>query len=275
MTTPATAADGTTIFRRTWDTADPKASMLIVHGLGEHSGRYDHAGAYFAGRGIATSAFDLRGFGQSEGHRAYVETFDRYLDDVEQQLAWAGRPGVPTVLLGHSLGGLIALSYAESDRSAPDLLVLSAPALAADVPVIKKVAAKLLSRVLPKLALPNDIEGEQLSRDPAVGEAYFADPLVHTKTTARLGAELFAAMDRAAARLDRLFVPAFVIHGGADTLVPPTASAPLANLANVQRRLFPQFRHECFNERDKEEALAAVADWVMEQAAALEGEAAG
>ncbi len=272
---PVTGAGGLTLFRRAWQAADPRATLLIVHGLGEHSGRYDHVGSRLAGAGISAYGFDLRGFGQSEGHRAFVESFDRYLADVEQMLGWARRDGLPVVLYGHSLGGLIATRYAESNRPAPDLLVLSAPALEATVPQVKVIAAKLLSRVLPKLSLPNDIEGSQLSSDPAVGEAYFADPLVYTKSTTRLGAEVFGAMDDARAQLDRLTVPTLVIHGGADTLVPPTASAPLANLANVERHLFPQFRHEAHNEPEGEKALDLIVNWVLQQAEALGGEAAG
>ncbi len=239
--------------------------VLIVHGLGEHSGRYEHVGEHFAAAGLATRSFDLRGFGRSGGRRAYADSFEQYLGDLADQLAWAREPGAPVVLLGHSLGGLIAARYLQGERPQPDAAVLSAPALVADVPAVKKAAARALSRVLPSLALPNDIAGDQLSSDPAVGEAYFADPLVYTKTTARLGAEILAAIDAANSRLDEIAVPLLVIHGGADTVVPPPASAPLAGLPNATRRLFPAFRHESFNERDKQEALDAVAGWIREQ----------
>ncbi len=266
--TTTTTADGVTLLRRAWDPdGDPRAVVLIVHGLGEHSGRYEHVGEHFAAHGLATRSFDLRGFGRSGGKRAYVDRFDQYLDDVAARLDWAREPGRPVVLLGHSLGGLIAARYLQSDRPQPDAAVLSAPALVADVPALKRGAAKGLSRLLPTLALPNDIAGDQLSSDPAVGEAYFADPLVYTKTTARLGAEILAAIDAANASLDRIRVPLYVIHGGADTVVPPPASAPLAGLPDATRRLFPAFRHECFNEPAGAEALDAVAGWVLEQVA--------
>lgn len=259
-------ADGTTKLTRHWAAQAPWASMLIVHGLGEHSGRYEQTGTDFAAAGIAVRSFDQRGHGATE-HPAYVDHFDQFLGDVEEQLAALRADGLPVVLLGHSLGGLIAFSYAVGERPPPDLLVLSAPALAANVPGIKRLAAKVLSRVLPRLALPNDISGDQLSRDPAVGEAYFADPLVYTKTTARLGGEMLAAMERANDALARLDVPTFVIHGTADTVVPPTASAPLADLPTVQRRLFPGFRHESFNEVDRADAVAAVVAWLRAQVA--------
>ena len=259
-----TFADGTSKLTRHWAADEPWASMLIVHGLGEHSGRYEQTGADFAAAGIEAHSFDQRGHGKT-AQPGYVERFEHFLGDVEEQLDQLRTAGRPVVLLGHSLGGLISFSYAVSDRPPPDLLVLSAPALAANVPVVKKVLARILSRLLPKLALPNDISGDQLSSDPAVGEAYFADPLVYTKTTARLGAELFAAMDQAGGAHGALTVPTFVIHGTADTVVPPTASAPLAELPTVQRRLFPGFRHESFNEVDRDDAIGAVVEWLRAQ----------
>ncbi len=266
--TTTSTSDGLTLLRRVWDPeGEPQATVLIVHGLGEHSGRYEHVGDHFAAAGVAVRSFDLRGFGRSGGRRAYVDRFQQYLDDVEAQLGWAREAGAPVVMLGHSLGGLIATRYLQSDRPQPDAAVLSAPALVADVPAVKKAAARALSRVLPSLALPNDITGEQLSSDPEVGEAYFADPLVYTKTTARLGAEILAAIAAANGELGRIGVPLLVIHGGADTVVPPPASAPLAGLPDATRRLFPAFRHECHNERDKEQALEAMTEWVLGQAA--------
>ena len=256
------------LHRHSWDASDPTAAMLVVHGLGEHLGRYEATAEHFAAAGITVRSFDLPGFGKSDGHRAYVDSFEDYLAAVEEHLAWTRELELPTVLLGHSLGGLIAASYALSSRPQSDLLVLSAPALDAKVPAIKRVLAKVMSRLAPKLALPNDIEGEQLSRDPAVGEAYFADPLVYTKTTARLGSEILTAMARTQAGMDRLALPTLVIHGGADTVVPPTASAALGELSGVDRQLLPQFRHESFNEVDREQAWGIVTDWVLGEVSA-------
>ena len=212
-----------------------------------------------------TAAFDLRGFGESGGTRAFVNSFDEYLGDVEDRLTERRKLGLPVVLLGHSMGGLIALLYALSSRPQPDLLVLSSPLLAADVPAAKRAAAKVLSKILPKLALPNDLKGEQLSSDPAVGEAYFADPLVYTKTTARLGAEMLGSMDRASNAMEALSLPTLVLHGGADTIVPPASSAPIGELPNAERQLFPSFRHESFNEVDRSKAIRTVLDWINGQ----------
>ncbi len=264
MTTRITAFDGTDILTRRWEAAGtPRAGILIVHGLGEHSGRYEHVGAALAGRGFAVHAFDLPGFGSSGGARAYVDRFDVYLDHVAERLGDVAGLDAPTVLFGHSLGGLIGLAYAISRRTSPSLLAVSAPVLDADVPVIKKVAARVLSRVAPKLSLPNDIMGEQLSRDPKVGEAYFADPLVCTKTTTRLGAEFLAVMQPTTAACKAgLPVPTLVIHGAEDTLVPPASGEFLDGVPGVKRIVFPEFRHEPHNEDGGAVMVDTLAGWI-------------
>ena len=217
----APGADGTPLHLRHWPPVGaPWATVLVVHGIGEHSGRYERTGRLLAEAGLDVHAFDIRGHGLSGGRRVYVRRWDDYLDDLEGRLAAVRQPGRPLVLFGHSMGALIALTYACSDRPAPDLLVLSAPPLEASVPGWQRAVAPVLSRVAPTFALANPIAGEQLSRDPAVGTAYFADPLVQPRSTTRLGAELFKAMKRGRTHLDRLHTPTLVIHGGDDTLVP-------------------------------------------------------
>lgn len=247
---------------REWEASDPWAAMLIVHGLGEHSGRYEAVGAQLSEAGISVRSFDLPGFGASGGRRGFVEDFDHFIEAVADELLEVESQSVPSVLLGHSLGGLIAFRYATTHDLLPDYLVLSAPALDASVPAWQRVAAPLLARLAPGLSLPNAIEASQLSRDPAVGEAYFADPLVHTKSTTRLGAEAFAAMEAAAASAPPS-MPTLVIHGGADTLVPARFSAHLADA--VHRKLYPQLRHELFNEPEGPQVVDDVIDWLRGQ----------
>jgi alpha-beta hydrolase superfamily lysophospholipase len=260
------AADGTSLLRRSWESESPRAAILITHGLGEHSGRYEHLGTRLSESGYAVRAIDHRGFGRSGGHRAFVERFDVYLDDLEPEVADLRSGGLPVVLYGHSLGGLIALAYTLGDRTRPDLLVLSAPAVAADIPASKRLAARVLGRVLPRLMIPNGLTGDQLSRDPAVGEAYFADPLVITKSTTRLGAEGFRVMDETAERVAAgIPVPTLVVHGGADPIVPPAASEPLGHLPGVERVVFPDFRHESHHEDGGEALVAAVTGWLDRQ----------
>ena len=257
------AADGTPLHVREWVAAgEPWADLLIVHGIGEHSGRYERTGRLLAAPGIHVQAFDLRGHGLSGGRRVYVRRWDDFLDDVEVRLAAIREPGRPLVLFGHSMGALIALTYACSDRPAPDLLVLSAPPLQAAVPGWQRVLAPILGRVAPTVVLANPITADQLARDPAVGVAYFADPLVQPRSTARLGAQLFSAMKRANAQLGQLKIPTLVIHGGEDTLVPTAGSEVLATLPGVERRVFPGLHHETLNEPEGPEVVAGIVEWL-------------
>jgi alpha-beta hydrolase superfamily lysophospholipase len=264
--------DGTPdLLLRHWAAAgDAWASVLIVHGLAEHSGRYERTGAALASVGLEVAALDLRGAGGSGGRRAYVERWGEYLDDVE----WCLRAvrdkaaGRPVVLLGHSLGGLIALEYATSGRPAPSLLILSAPALDSTIPAWKRSLVGVLSRVAPTRLLSNALDGDQLSRDPAVGAAYFADPLVETRSTFRLGAEALLSQARVAKSARTLAIPTLVTHGGLDTIVPPGSTAWLADLPGVRRLVYPDLRHETLNEPEGPAVVADMIGWLREQVGA-------
>jgi len=266
------APDGTPLLVRHWPAAgDPWATVLMVHGIGEHSGRYERTGRLMAGAGLDVYAFDLRGHGLSGGRRVYADRWDDFLDDLAVGLARVRREGRPIALLGHSMGALIALTYVCSDRPAPDLLVLSALPLGARTPAWQRILAPVLSRVAPSLLVANPITGDQLSRDPEVGIAYFADPLVQPRSTARLGAELLRAMKRARSQVGRLHVHTLVIHGGADTLVPTAVSEPLTGVAGVERRVLPDLRHEVLNEPEGPEVVAAIVEWLRSHLPAASG----
>ena len=259
----APGADGTPLHLRHWaPSGSPWATVLLVHGIGEHSGRYERTGRLMAEAGIDVHAFDIRGHGLSGGRRVHVRAWDDYLDDLAVRIAAVREPGLPLVLFGHSMGALIALTYACSDRPAPDLLVLSAVPLDARVPGWQRALAPVLSRLAPTAILANPITGEQLSRDPAVGKAYFADPLVQPRSTTRLGAELLKAMKRGRQGLGRLRIPTLVIHGGGDTLVPTHVSEPLAGIAGVERRVLPDLHHETLNEPEGPEVVASIVEWL-------------
>ncbi len=175
--------------------------MLIVHGMAEHCGRWDHVGEFFAAAGYDVHAFDLRGHGVSDGPRLDVAGFDDYVDDLAEIVAEVRDDDLPLVVYGHSMGGLVTVLYAESDHSQADCYVLSAPAIGADVAPPLRIAVSVLGRAIPGIRMGTGLKGEQLARDAAVGEAYFADPLVSVKGTTRFGKALFDAMTRASANL--------------------------------------------------------------------------
>lgn len=244
---------------RTWEPdVEPEAEIILVHGIAEHSGRYERVGSILASAGFLVTGFDLAGHGMTGGRRGHVNRWSEYLDQIESHVVEAGHP---RVLLGHSMGGTLVLGYAASHRAPVDLVVASAPALGGGA-AWQKAIARVLGPLLPTLAVPQRLKGPQLSRDPLVGEKYFADPLVVTKATIRLGAELFAAMDRVADSCADIAVPVLVLHGGADTLVPTPCTESLAALEGFERRTYPHLRHEIFNEPEGPEIVAEVADWI-------------
>ena len=263
------ARDGTPLVARHWpvETGEPWASLLLVHGLAEHSGRYEHVGAQLAGAGIETFSFDLRGFGASGGQRASVDRWSQLHDDVEERLAAvrAMAPARPLVLYGHSLGGLIALGYVLDGRAKPDLLVLSAPAIAANVPLWQRALIGSLVRVAPGMLLDNRLDGNDLCCNPLVGIEYKRDPLNQHKSTVRFARAAFAEQRRVARALDRLSIQTYVIHGGDDRVVPTVASEPLEGRPGVTRRVYPGLRHELHNESDGPRIEAEVIGWIRER----------
>ena len=246
--TETTSRDGVHQLVRRWDADDPRASALVLHGIAEHSGRYEHVGAILAAAGYTTVSYDHHGHGGSGGRRGHVPDFSVFLDDVEDRLLALRGEGRPVVLVGHSMGGLIAFTYAASERPQPDVLVLSGPALGAVVPAWQRIAAPILGRLAPRLFIKSEFDGALLSTDPDVGFAYEADPLRVPGATARLGQQLFEAMEVANAHIDRLRVPTLVVHGADDPIVPPEFSAPIDAHPEAERVIVEGMRHEVLNE---------------------------
>ena len=259
------AADGTDLLVRHWASpADAWAIVLMVHGLAEHSGRYEHVGTRLAEAGVEVASYDQRGFGASGGPRAYVDEWSQLHADLEERLAAARSVAIgrPVAIYGHSVGGLITLGYAVTDRTQPDAYVLSAPAVAGDVPAWQRVASRVLNVVAPKTLLKNAFDGTVLSRDPSVGERYVADTLTFRRTSVRFAVLAFAEQRRVLGSLDRLRVPTLVLHGGDDRLVPTASSERLAKLPVVTRRVLPGLRHEVHNEPEGLEVVDEIAAWL-------------
>jgi len=258
-----TTRDGLLQLRRRWEPGGtPRAAVLLLHGIAEHSGRYEAVGDQLAAAGFDVVAIDHRGYGQTGGRRGHVDSWAQFLDDVEDQITELRRLELPVVMIGHSMGGLIAASYCVDDRPLPDLLVLSGPALGADISPVLRFAAPILGRLFPRMEIKDDGDPSLLSTDPAVGEEFYADPLRVPYPTASLGRALLGAIDETRARLDRLSIPTLVMHGGDDRLVPTAASEIMEGLPEVERVVYPGLRHEIFNEPDGSEIVADSIAWI-------------
>ena len=261
-----TTRDGLELFTRSWTIDEPRYDILLVHGLGEHSGRWTEPAEYFNDHGANVWGYDLRGHGRSDGDRCDVESFDLFYDDIsEMASSTSASTGRPWVLYGHSLGGLQAAGYLINDRTPhPNLAVLSAAAMSATrgIDSVLKVAASVLGTVTPKVRVPSNITGEQLSRDAAVGEEYFADELVETRATTRFGKAVFSEQAKLAASHDTITIQTLVIHGADDELVQPSASASLASSGSVERKVYPGLRHEMHNEPEAAQVLGDITDWI-------------
>jgi acylglycerol lipase len=275
----AQVRDGTNLRILTWQAVgDPVAVALIVHGLGEHGGRYGTVAAALTGAGIETHAYDHRGHGGSGGRRGHVEQWSQLHDDLAERIVRlrTATPDLPLVLYGHSLGGLIASGYvlADEPRPQPDLLVLSSPALGDTQASWRRAVAGRVSALLPKLRIAHDLPADGLSRDPGVRAGADADPLNTSSSTVRFGAEAFREQDRVNARLatvEAMPMPAYVFHGTDDPIVPVSASEPFARLPNVTRHTHDGLRHECHHEPEHEHVLAEVVAWLATQRVPVRG----
>lgn len=257
-----TMPDGTELFTRAWEHEDPLATVLIIHGISEHQGRWEHVAQFFMKEGFEVHCYDQRAHGESGDGTLDIASFDLFVEDIAHTMEDIRIAGRPIVLYGHSMGGLIAARYAQSDHPQPDVLVLSAPALVASVPTPLRIAAKVMGRLAPSFAMKSPVTESHLSRDPAVGEAYVSDPKVYLRGTARFGKLFLEEMDKGREAIHEIRVPTLVIHGAEDEIVPPRASAPLAAVDGVERRVFPGLRHETHNEPEQDEVLGFVAGWI-------------
>lgn len=246
--------------------------VVISHGLAEHGGRYAHVGERFAAEGFATYVADHRGHGRSAGTRANINRMSELVTDLDTMISTAARrhPDVPVFLFGHSMGGLVALSYATGNPAKLRGLVLSAAALdIAQGWPLERVIASVLSAVAPNAGVLR-IDSADLSRDPEVGRAYDADPLTYRgKIRSRTGAEMLAAANAVMSRLDRLTMPLLVMHGTADRITRPTGSQLVADRAgssDVTLTLYDGWYHELHNEPERDTVLTDVVRWLREHA---------
>ena len=257
--------DGTNLAVYDWPVDGARLMALVVHGLGEHAGRYELLARWLNAKGVAVRAYDQFGHGHSDGSRGGVLR-EAQLPEHLGELATAtkGQPsfaGKPLVLIGHSLGGLVVASAIHRGHVSPALAVLSSPALAVAMAAWQRAAVKVLPRIAPRLTLSNGLDPNMLSHDRKVVAEYLADPLVHDRISARLGAFVATEGEAVLAAAPRWTIPTRVLYAGDDRAVDPSGSRRFSGSAPsniVKARCFQHMYHEIFNEPDRELALTAL-----------------
>ena len=262
---------GITIFWQAWvpdSASSTKAVVVVAHGYGEHSGRYANVVEALVPQGFAVYIPDHRGHGKSGGHRALIDRYQYFLDDLDRVFARAARdhPGLPVFLVGHSMGGNIALASALGNQGRLSGLVLSGPAVTNHgLPKPLMIMAKIVGRLNPKAAT-KQLSAEGVSSDPAVVAAYVNDPLVfHGKMPAGTAKALIETSESFQARLPSLGVPLLVVHGSADTVVSVESGKTAYTLAGSKDKtlnVYDGLAHEVFNEPERAKVLNDVSAWL-------------
>jgi len=269
-------------FNRSWPTCDglllsaqgwqpdgeARGVVALVHGLGEHSGRYGHVGAALSEAGYVLYAFDLRGHGMSQGPRGHAPHCEYWMDDIARAIQDAAQalPDLPLFLYGHSLGGILVLNYALRRQPHLQGLVVTAPGLrtALERQTVKLALVRLLGRWLPALTLPSGLDPLGLSRNPAVVSAYVNDPLVHDKLSLGTALGLLQAIAYAFEHAANLQLPLLLMQGAADPLVFPEGALEFARLVPDQCtiKLWDGLYHELHNEPEQRQVLATMIAWL-------------
>ncbi len=246
--------------------------VALVHGLGEHTGRYQHVAAAFNAAGYGLIGFDLPGHGLSDGKRGHAG-YDEILDDIDCLLKEAGKsyPNAPRFLYGHSLGGALVLYYTLKRK--PDLrgVIASSPGLATAAPVSsgKLLLAKVMARLAPSFTMANGLDLSGLAHDAAVIAAYKNDPLVHDQISARLGIDLLTKGQWILEQAPSFPLPMLLVQGSADRLISPQVNAAFAKAApreKITYKVWENQYHETHNEPQKQQAIQYIIDWLNQRA---------
>lgn len=262
------SADGTKLAYRAWPTPGTDTTFAVVHGLGEHSGRYARFAEAMAKHGMSTYALDLRGHGESDGQRGHVDSWSQWTDDVSAFVKHVeGVAGGEVVPLGHSFGGAALLSTVLAGRLPNSKrFAVSSPALKLRLkaPAWKTAVAPFASKIVPRLAMDNEVDPAAVSRIPEVVAAYRADPLVHSRISSRMYTEWQNATVDILGRAAQIKIPFLILAGTADPLVDPECSRRLHELAPSlsELHMLEGRYHEPFNDLGSDEVFQLVADWV-------------
>jgi acylglycerol lipase len=263
-------ADGLQIYGRNWrpDTGPVKAVVCLVHGLGEHSGRYEYLADSLCRAGYAMMAFDLRGHGRSEGKRGHAVSYEALMDDIAHSIeeAEVRYPKHPIFIYGHSLGGNLVLNFVLRRQPRLSGAIVTGPLLRTTraTPWWKMWAARILYVVWPSVTLSNGLRREDLSRDTQVAGEYERDPLVHNRMSAQLGVDAFEAGRWAENHANQLALPLLLMHGDEDRITSVEASREFAARAGDVCTLviWPGLFHEVHKSPEKEQVLTCALEWM-------------
>lgn len=265
------ASDGDNLAVQDWPLEPGQALrgvVIIVHGLGEHAGRYDHVARRLNHWGFAVRSYDQYGHGESGGPRGGLTSDDRLLDDladIVDSTRLRMKKGTPLILLGHSMGGAVTSLFVARGVRPVDALILSSPALDPGLNAFQKFLLTALPKIVPNLSVGNGLDVMKISHDQAVIDDYKKDRLVHDRISARLGRFIALAGAAALAAAPRWKMPTLLMYAGADTLVNPRGSQQFGELAPktaVTSRCFEALYHEIFNELDAESVFAELKAWL-------------
>jgi alpha-beta hydrolase superfamily lysophospholipase len=257
---------------RTWELDSPEAGLVVVHGLFEHSRRYEQLAETMAPYGFSTFVLDLRGHGASEGRRGHVRSFDVFLQDLDRfrrEVQGLVPVGLPLFLVGHSLGGLISLRYLEEYDVPFRGAIITAPWLgtAVDVPRWQVLASSVLTRLLPAFPFPARLDAALLTHDDERAADYRDDPLIHSTITPRLFTETATAIEQAHRRGDRIRTPILFLLAGDDQIVDTSRSLAFAQslpVGDITIDVLEGDYHEVLQERDRAATMAEMRDWLFD-----------
>jgi len=264
--------DGISFYVQGWEPdSQPKAVVVLVHGLGEHTGRYIHVGKALTDAGYVLVGFDLRGHGKSGGARGHFPSLDVVTQDIRQFFQFVSQryPNLPQFLYGHSLGGLLSLAYAVQNKAVLKGVLVTGSALRSALQEQKaKIAmANILGTLMPAMTIPSGLDATTISRDKAVVDKYVHDPLVHDKTSLGLGKSALTAIDICFARARDFAYPLLIMHGKADKLTYASGSEDFARLAgeknkDVTLKIWDGLYHEIHNEPEQAEVFKVMTEWL-------------